>query len=452
MWDTDLPSSFEVKGFVDDADHGSNDGEIWFKASQASEGYPVKTKVPAKTTVGKFPKHYSLDCEDIYIGDNMRDDGDGGVLECKLATTNSADDDGANPNALSVRFYHVCGASECEQKKWAVYPPVGESCVNVRCEHPSDICCNDPKGDCGGVSHQQCQKDQWPHECDHPPCGKNTSGWHGCPPFGLYACSYGNWNCNNALDSHHHSISGIDCGCANPSGCGPGYHASENSYGVTICQHNRENTTKSFKYWCSASQSWSCGTSNSPRPCPYWPQTHSCGGSPDCLQEVTVTENGKTSSVCVEWEDPYPLQCSVGGVGGTCVRPSGGCGPKGPGGGNKNLEKSTPRDGASCGSTCTGTCCPGDAGYPNCPTLSCTGDNEYVDQATCQSGIDQDRQRCREKQNKCWERYPIGCLLCKSGNVNIGDATTCDGQNEGDTCGGSGICTLSSNCSPGGGI
>ena len=212
VWDTDLPSTFESKGFFDDMDDDPTDGVIWVKTQT---NYPIKTKVPAKTIAGKFPKHYSLDCQDKYIGDSMRDDGDGKPLTCTLTNPKSSDTDGANPNDFDIKFYHVCGGGECKGSQWAVYPPVAGSCKNVKCES-GYICCDDAaNNDCGGVvQHEQCEKDKWPHECEHPPCGLNTSNWDGCPPFGLYKCNYGQWKCIGARDEHRHSYSGVDCGCA----------------------------------------------------------------------------------------------------------------------------------------------------------------------------------------------------------------------------------------------
>ena len=130
VWDTDLPSTFQSKGFFDDSDEDSTDGEIWVKTTTK---YLIKARVPAKTKAGSFPKHYSLDCKDTYTGTKTRDDGDGKPLECTGGAT-ANDADGANPNDFNMKFYHVCGSSECKGTKWAVYPPVSGPCVNVRCQ------------------------------------------------------------------------------------------------------------------------------------------------------------------------------------------------------------------------------------------------------------------------------------------------------------------------------
>ena len=160
-------------------DEDATDGEIWVKTQT---GYSIRTKVPAKTTAGKFPKHYSLDCQDKYIGSRIRDDGDGGPLTCTLNSPASSDADGANPDDFDMKFYHVCGGDECKGSQWAVYPPVGGSCVNIECEG-GYICCDDSSGnDCGGVAqHQQCEEDKWSHECEKPPCGSNPPDFSGCP-------------------------------------------------------------------------------------------------------------------------------------------------------------------------------------------------------------------------------------------------------------------------------
>ena len=404
VWDTDLPSTFESKGFFDDSDEDPNDGVIWLRTQT---GYPITTKVPAKTTSGKFPKHYSLDCQDKYIGNVMRDDGNGGSLVCTLTNANASDADGANPGDLSMKFYHVCGTSECTESKWAVYPPVAGSCINVQCGS-GYICCNDPQGDCGGVQHQQCQEDKWPHECDEPPCGSNTSDWSGCPPYGLYACSYGGWGCDGARDEHGHTPPSYppieDCSCATTQGkvgccttikgklkcssgglgrgpvdkntgigslycvqgslnVGRGYKAVYREVNINKGHYTEEYFAKnshtgkheSFKYKCSTSRSWNCGDSHHPELCPFpflYPRenSHDCTGTPDCIIEDQDPANCLQwhNSVCVSkpclvLEDPYPLSCEGLFKGGTCVKPGGGCGSRGRGGGDKTKEKATDR-------------------------------------------------------------------------------------------------------------
>ena len=388
VWDTDLPSTFESKGFFDDSDEDPNDGVIWLKTQT---GYPIRTKVPAKTTSGKFPKHYSLDCQDKYIGNVMRDDGNGGSLVCTLTNANASDADGANPGDLSMKFYHVCGTSECTESKWAVYPPVAGPCINVQCES-GYICCNDPQGDCGGVQHQQCQEDKWPHECDEPPCGSNTSGLEGCPPYGLYDCSYGDWECVGPKDGHGHILNGPDCNCAKTQGevkcsnskgsltfgpmdskgtgsvtCSAGsLNIGEGYEGVytggqipgancsnCFAKSSDTGNLTPFKYKCSTYKHWSCGDSDNPKPCPFYPQYHTCEGEPMCLREdedpaTCLQWNGPQETVCLEkscldLEDPYKLTCEGSFKGGKCQPPGGGCSPRPRGGGDKTKEKATDR-------------------------------------------------------------------------------------------------------------
>ena len=417
VWNTDLPSTFESKGFFDDSDEDPNDGVIWLKTQI---DYPIKTKVPAKTTSGKFPKHYSLDCQDKYIGNTMRDDGNGGPLVCTLKNVEASDADGANPGDFDIKFYHVCGTSECKESKWAVYPPVAGSCKNVKCER-GYICCNDPLGDCGGVQNQQCQEDKWPHACDNPPCGSNTSSREGCPPFGLYDCHYGTWRCAGAYDDDGHTTEGTDCGCANrginrgSNQCDRYAYGPKNSQGIgsVSCASPLGGTTPivagdgyriiykgtpnpenckncysqktsdgslsppgSIGYRCSFRKTWSCGHSNKSHPCPFLPKYHgnSCTGTRGCNKfgADCAKWNDKGTScleqVCLEPEEPYYLSCTLTFRGGTCGEPTGGCTPRGRAGGNINKEKATQRSVCKhCNSK--QKCCSGDS-YPSNPNCS----------------------------------------------------------------------------------
>ena len=132
-WDTDLPDTFEAQNFPQST--------YWFNKSQ-KPNYTIETVVPAKTPAGKFPKHYTVDCDENYINNNTRDDGDGGELECKLATSLSYQDDGCNPALMKVKYYHVCGGTgQSKQTNWAVHAPKGESCKNVPCDPSHLLCC-----------------------------------------------------------------------------------------------------------------------------------------------------------------------------------------------------------------------------------------------------------------------------------------------------------------------
>ena len=178
VWDTDLPNTFLPRNFASNP--------IWFY-NTAGNNYTVDTLLPA-TGAGRFPKHYSVDCRDNYMGDTIRDDGDGGTLACHLGTSNPSHDDGCNPNIIGVSYYHICGQTGYKDTKWAVYAPITESCVNVQCE-PNRICCD--SNDCGaGVTFQHCQEDKFPHVCSNPMGGSHQDAASGCPPLGLYECPY----------------------------------------------------------------------------------------------------------------------------------------------------------------------------------------------------------------------------------------------------------------------
>ena len=88
VWDTDLPSSYEVQNFPAD---------VWLPGNN-QDGYPIDTIVPAKDQAGKLPKHYSVDCQENYMGNNPRDDGDGKPLQCKILNTYAENDNGARLN------------------------------------------------------------------------------------------------------------------------------------------------------------------------------------------------------------------------------------------------------------------------------------------------------------------------------------------------------------------
>ena len=98
VWDTDLPSLFETQDFPNDPE--------WYK-NTSQTAYPIKTKIPAKNTAGEFPKHYSVDCNDNFLGTRTRKDGDSGQLDCELIGSNPDHDDGCNPIELSSKYYHV---------------------------------------------------------------------------------------------------------------------------------------------------------------------------------------------------------------------------------------------------------------------------------------------------------------------------------------------------------
>ena len=192
VWDTDLPSTFETQDFPNDP--------IWLYQT-GKNAYPISIEVPAKTTAGKFPKHYSVDCDDNFLNSLTREDGNGGQLDCKLLIGNPDHDDGCNPIELSSKYYHVCGgAGVCEDTKWGVYVPHRYSsqctstsckCRNVWCE-PGLGCCDTSRGTCNGVDHEKCGYPQT-RECTNPKGGEQGPGdevLSDCPPLGLNSCSY----------------------------------------------------------------------------------------------------------------------------------------------------------------------------------------------------------------------------------------------------------------------
>ena len=135
VWDTDLPSSYKVQDFP---------STIWLPGN-SQDGYAIDTIVPAKNQVGKLPKHYSVDCQENYMGNNPRDDGDGKPLQCKIINTYAGNDDGAKLNTVGVRYYHVCGnqGKSCQnttkRTDWGIYNPDDSSC-DVTCG-PQSSCC-----------------------------------------------------------------------------------------------------------------------------------------------------------------------------------------------------------------------------------------------------------------------------------------------------------------------
>ena len=114
VWDTDLLSTFQTQNFPSNPK--------WLRSTD-KDAYPINTVVPG-TGSGRFPKHYSVDCDDNYLNPNTRRDGDSGTLSCELGSSNPDHDDGCNPIEVSAKYYHVCGGpGQCKQSKWAVYAP-----------------------------------------------------------------------------------------------------------------------------------------------------------------------------------------------------------------------------------------------------------------------------------------------------------------------------------------
>ena len=174
VWDTDLPSTFDPQDFTSDP--------IWLKKTQ-SPSYTINSVLPA-TGAGTFPKHYSVDCWEHYWGPSAgstRPDGDGGTIACNLKSSTTGINDGCNPNAIGIDYWHACGGNKKNKEtKWGVYAPVGESCANVPCE-PSLICCDGDDGNnqsnpCGsGNSKGECVSNTYTTSCTNPKGGGNSN-------------------------------------------------------------------------------------------------------------------------------------------------------------------------------------------------------------------------------------------------------------------------------------
>ena len=100
VWDTDLPSTFATQNF-------SFSNPKWFH-NTSKDAYSIQTVVPG-TGAGRFPKHYSVDCDENFLNTTYRRDGNSGTLTCSLGSANTNHDDGCNPIDISVKYYHVCG-------------------------------------------------------------------------------------------------------------------------------------------------------------------------------------------------------------------------------------------------------------------------------------------------------------------------------------------------------
>ena len=184
VWDTDLPGTFDGTKDFDEA------SVRWFKKSEGP-AYVMKTEIPAKNNIGKFPKHYTVDCAENYIGSKPRADGNSGQLECILETISFNNDNGCNPSTAGVQYYHVCGGvGQCnKQTKWAVWASKNEFCANVPCEPTELLCCQEPAY-CGSSIHKCLKKIDNP-TCAHPRNGAQDND-SGCPnlALGLYDCNY----------------------------------------------------------------------------------------------------------------------------------------------------------------------------------------------------------------------------------------------------------------------
>ena len=147
VWDTDLPSTFQAQNFPSNPK--------WLKSTD-KDTYTINTEIPSNTLAGKFPKHYSVDCNDKFMAGKYRRDGNSGQLNCELEGSDPDHDDGCNPIKMASKYYHVCGGTGvCKDTNWAVYAPLTKSCLNVRCE-PDLSCCDINSGTCNTVNDKQC--------------------------------------------------------------------------------------------------------------------------------------------------------------------------------------------------------------------------------------------------------------------------------------------------------
>ena len=407
VWDTDLPNSFEAQDFPINPK--------WLKSAD-KDAYPIKTEIPAKNDKGKFPKHYSVDCDDNFLGTAIaRQDGDSGQLSCELSGSVSDHDDGCNPIKMSSKYYHVCGgAGVCKDTKWAVYAPVGESCLNVQCE-PGHICCDNHSD--RSCTTNRCYAAVNSPGCTNPKGGSNQDSSSGCSDLGLYNCSY-NLPCDGTAPFARTGPATLCVGkrqnvgtCSFPvdGTCTP----NSNTNWQTSAINNSNAGTCSFS---GTSYTQSCNPRLETQ-CEgideYRATSTPCGGTQTgiCVNNrCSINNSSCTGSSCTvavngtcvpnagtNWQSTQPSTtgtCSVGGssctagldtrceteyrlvsdtcrvtVAGRCGAPSGGCTAKDVGGGNLTQEQCNSREG-SCGPPppCNPStkCCPGNT-YPSNP-------------------------------------------------------------------------------------
>ena len=318
VWDTDLPNTFKEKPVA----------SKWFRSTEKIS-YNIETKIPAKTRKGKFPKHYSVDCVDKEYDPRTRTDGDGKTLSCKLLTGKTDRDDGCNPEKIGVRYYHVCGDNQCKGAQWGVFVPHQKSCKNVQCE-PDLICCDGYGNDCGSVGKEECEKDQYPHDCSPKRGGgRSYQRKSECPPLGLYNCGYK-----------------VPCYATNPYPKTDVCEACQGKIETNSCTFTRPFTchllgsstgsSSSFPGICRTDSSYtkSCTITGT---CTRWDQcTRDCNCTTD--NNGVRTCQTCTYTCCGQYTAPSTGPCSVTFTG-NCGPASGGCPRMGVGGGNLSAEK-----------------------------------------------------------------------------------------------------------------
>ena len=393
IWDTDLPSSYEAQDFP---------SVIWVEGNN-KDGYPINTIVPAKNEAGKFPKHYSVDCQENYIGNNPRDDGDSRPLQCKILNTYAENNNGAMPNTVGVRYYHVCGSqgNSCQDQEtikstksteWGIYNPVEELC---------DVLCN-------GGARESC--------CVGSPCGFGSNDKIDEEGLGLRQCilTHGK-NCYSSLAQDKSRIGRCvpaNChrGCLNPVGGSQGGRLPQGEgsasksgggryqdpmcppLGVCSCYYNmpcngkapwaqRERLTSSCNglregNHCAFTHSYDCGLDNGNTStietdysgtCQH-PNGGACSVPSTCIQPITGYDAyGNVKQDCVLWGPSRIDVCDIGFTGG-CSKPSGGCGPRHLG--DMSGEQATSRELTCNNCDSSTTCCPGDS-YVNNSNCVC---------------------------------------------------------------------------------
>ena len=377
VWDTDLPSSFEAQNFTSNPE--------WLFSTD-KDAYAINTVIPAKNNAGKFPKHYSVTCDDNFQGRQTRKDGNSGVLKCELSGSVPAHDDGCNLKNMGVKYYHVCGGTEnncnhSKKKNWGVYAPHGESCVNVQCE-PGLSCCDASSGTCNGVNDKECGDAQTRH-CANPKGGAQSKSDEipsGCPPLGLNDCIY-QLSCEATSPcSETGPISACD-GLRQGDSCS--YKPS------VICSPDDTNWNDS----CEDSGTYTIG-------CRSGTCTASCektcknGHQGSCDTNGVCTNSGNSCTNNDDCCDDHlhqarPTTISPHTFTGTCGVSSGGCLAKPQGGGNLSQEQCDQRNPICTSCDSSTTCCPGDShpSNPNCPvcnsTTACCPGDYYPNNLNC---------------------------------------------------------------------
>ena len=343
VWDTDLPGTFQAQNFPSNPK--------WLKSTD-KDTYTINTEIPAKNQTGKFPKHYSVDCNDKFMAGRYRKDGNSGQLNCELEGSDPDHDDGCNPIKMASKYYHVCGgAGVCEDTNWAVYVPLTESCLNVRCEQGLS-CCDDSSGTCNGVSDKQCGDPKTRH-CTHPKGGTQAKADEvpsGCPPLGLNNCSY-KLPCE--------ASSPFDPGDRPTGPCGGQRKGDICSFPKTYSCVLQGSSTRSnagdFSGLCDGRSGFPCTIPDTCSRYAHFTDTETrtrCGTPPIIVGGVCQNPETYTVQVscshCNQWS-ATSANCPPITFTGSCGQyVSGSCSKKGEGGGNLSLEQCEERA-ATCG-------------------------------------------------------------------------------------------------------